>query len=462
MTEALRLFKAFFLRIESQRGSNMNLRNVSVIFLLTGFVTIPAALWSQPESLTLEQAIEIGLRNNYSILISKNNVDIADNNASLGNAGFLPSLDATGSTSKSILDTRQEFANGSVSDRDGAETTSLNGQVALNWTIFDGFNMFTSMKQLNTLKDIGEINAQAEVENSVADIIAAYHFILQQQQLLRALGETITISKERADIAEGKYNIGSASRLEWNRARVDLIADSSAYLRQQTDWENSKTELNRLLARDSDHAFTIADSIDIRTDLGYDDLLASAQSNSKDLQIAEKNMRLANLRLQAARSERFPVVTANVGYGISKTESDAGFFLFGRNRTFSYGISARLNLFNGFNTTRREQNAKIDIRTSELEYDETQDLIEAELAKVHKRYQNSLQIVKLEAENVLLARQNVDIALEQFRLGAITSVDLREVQNNFVDSETRFLVAQLEAKLAETELLRLSGQLIRN
>lgn len=440
----------------------MNLQNTTVVFLLTGFLAIPGALRSQTENLTLEQAIEIGLRNNYLILISKNAADIADNNASLGNAGFLPSLDATGNARKSILDTRQEFANGTTSDRDGAKTTSLSAQVALNWTIFDGFGMFTSMKQLNTLKDIGEINAQSEVENSVSDMITAYHFILQQQQLLRALGETIDISKERADIAEGKYNIGSASRLEWNRARVDLIADSSAYLRQETAWENSKTELNRLLARDSDHQFTITDSINIRTDLRLDDLVASAQSNSKGLQIAEKNKRLAKLRLQQARSERFPVVTANVGYGISKTESDAGFFLFGRDRTFSYGISARLNLFNGFNTTRREQNAKIDIRTSELEYDEIRNLIEAQLAKVHKRYQVSLQIVKLEAENLLLARQNVDIALEQYRLGAITSVDLREVQNNFVDSETRFLVAQLEAKLAETELQRLSGQLIRN
>lgn len=440
----------------------MNLQNISVVFLLTGFLVIPAALLSQPENLTLEKAIEIGLRNNYSILISKNEADIADNNASLGNAGFLPSLDATGRTSKSILDTRQEFANGSVSDRDGAETTSLSGEVALNWTIFDGLKMFTSMKQLNTLKDIGEITARSEVENSVADIIAAYNFILQQKQLLRALDETITISKERADIAEGKYNIGSASRLEWNRARVDLIADSSAYLRQQTEWENSKTELNRLLARDSNQPFTIADSIDIRTDLAYGDLLASAQSNSKNLQIAEKNIRLARLGLQEARSERFPVISANVGYGISKTESDAGFFLFGRDRSFSYGISASWNLFNGFNTTRREQNARIEIRTSELEYDEIQTLLEAELAKAYKRYQVSLEIVNLEAENVQLARQNVDIALEQFRLGAITSVDLREVQNNFIDSETRFLVAQLEAKLAETELLRLSGQLIQN
>jgi outer membrane protein TolC len=321
--------------------------------------------------------------------------------------------------------------------------------------------MFTSLKQFNALKDIGIINAQAQIENTMADIIAVYNNILQQQQLLLALVDAINISSERENIAAGKYRIGSASRLDWNRALVDLIADSSAFLRQETLLANAKVELNRLLARDSDIPFTITDSININIDLRYDDLLAAAVAGNKQVQIASKNIRLARLGLREARSERFPVIAVNLGYDITRTESNAGFFLFGRNRRFNYGIGLSLNLFDGFNTSRKEQNAKIDIRSSELEYQEVQNLIETELAKIYSRYVASLKIVRLETENIQLARQNVDIALEQFRLGAITSLDLREVQNNFVDSETRFLIAQLEAKLAETELLRLSGQLVK-
>ncbi|HEX9653305.1 MAG TPA: TolC family protein [bacterium] len=413
------------------------------------------------EPLTLQQAIEIGLRNNYSIIVAENEAMISENNASLGNAGFLPTIDATAGSNKSIFDTRQEFANGTSSERDGAETTSQNAAVNLNWTVFDGFNMFTSLKQFNTLRDIDDINAKIAVENTVADIIAVYSNIIQQQQLLTAFGEAIKISQERSSIAEGKYNIGSGSRLEWNRAKVDLIADSSAYLRQEVILADARTDLNRLLALNISTRFTITDTIGIDANFAFDNVRQTTLQQNNLLQLAQKNIRLAQLSLNGVRSEWLPEVRLNVGYDYSRSESDAGFFLFNRNRRFNYGATLSWNLFDGFNTRRESQNTRLDIENRELEYQDIQTLVDADLAKTFKRYEVSLTVVKLEDENVQLARQNVEIALQQFRLGAITSVDLREVQNNFVDSETRFIAAQLTAKLAETELLRLSGQLVQ-
>jgi outer membrane protein TolC len=430
-------------------------------FFLTLVAVNVVGVSAQTEDMTLERAIELGLQNNYDIRISKNDAAVARNNASLGNAGFLPAIDATASVSKSAFDTKQEFASGGTSERDGAETTAKQAAVALTWTLFDGFNMFTAKKQLNVLRDVGELNMQSQIENTVADIISAYNNILQQRQLLRALQDAINISRQRSDIAEGKFRIGSGSGLEWNRARVDLIADSSAYLRQDAINTNSKYDFNRLLARDGQTPFDIADSIQIRSDLLLEGLRSEMRGQNKDLQMAGKNLRLAKLRLNSVRSEFLPTVDFTTGYDISRTESNAGFFLFNRNDRFNYGLSARWNLFNGFNSRREAQNAKIDIRSSEIELQDIENLLDTELSKIYKRYEVSLQVVTLEEENEQLARQNVEIALEQFRLGAITSVDLREVQNTFLDSETRFLIAQLEAKLAETELLRLSGQLIR-
>jgi outer membrane protein TolC len=423
------------------------------------FCLIELTFAQQP--LTLHQAIEIGLRNNYQIEIARNEAAISENNASLGNAGFLPTIDATGGANKSTVDIRQELANGTVTERDGAETTAKNAAINLDWTIFDGFNMFTSLKQFNTLRDIGDVSAKIAVEGTVADIISAYTNIIQQQQLLTAFGEAITISQERTSIAEGKYNIGAGSRLEWNRAKVDLIADSSAYLRQEVILSDAKIDLNRLLARHANETFAATDTIAIDTNLAFDNLQQMTAAENNLLQLAQQNIRFARLSLNAVRSEWLPEVRVNVGYDYALSESDAGFFLYNRNRRFNYGATLSWNLFNGFNTRRRAQNAKLDIENRELEYHDFQNLVEADLAKTFKRYEVSLTVVKLEEENVQLARQNVDIALQQFRLGAITSVDLREVQNNFVDSETRFIAAQLEAKFAETELLRLSGQLVR-
>ncbi|NIR50347.1 TolC family protein [candidate division KSB1 bacterium] len=446
----------------SKPGFSLVNFGIQIWFGLLLFMRPVSLLAQNHENLSLEQAIEIGLRNNYSIIISRNEADIAENNNSLGNAGFLPTLDATASTNRTkFIQTRQEFANGQTNENDGATANSRAAGVALNWTIFDGLKMFTSRSQFETLSDIGELNSRIAVETNVARITNAYHNIVQQQELLKALQDAILISEERTRIAEAQYQIGSGSRLEWNRAKVDLIADSSAYLRQETEWSNAKKELNRLLARDVNTEFVIADTILINPNLIYEELRGMTLEQNHTLGVARKNTRLARLNLKEVRSEWYPTISFNAGTDFSRRESDAGFFILGRDLTYDVNLSFSFNLFDGFNTRRKSQNAQLDIRNSELRYEDIESQVEAELAKTYKRYQTSLQVVKLEEENVQLARQNVDIALQQFRLGTITSVDLREVQNNFVDSETRFTVAQLEAKLAETGLLRLSGQLVR-
>ena len=432
---------------------------IFAIYTLVSGLSISALTQDQP--LTLHDAIEIGLKNNYAIQISRNEAEIEANNYALGNAGFLPSIDVNASASKSIADANQEFITGNKIKRDGAETKSINGGVALSWTLFDGLRMFTTFGRLRDLKEMGEVQFKNELENTLAQIIIAYSDVVQQQLGIAALQDAVTISRERIRIARGKYNIGTESKLELNQATVAFNADSSALLRQEITLATAKVNLNELLNRDELLDFQTDDSLAIEKELAFENLYKMMMENNNLLALAKTDISLAQRNLRAYRAERLPELDLNASYNYSKSESDAGFLLTNETTSKNLALSLRMNLFNGFNTTRNIQNAKIEKRNSELNFESIKNQISAELATTFRRYQNSLQVVDLEQDNIKLARQNVDIALQQFRLGSITSVELRDVQNNFIESEARLIRAEFEAKVAETDLLRLSGQLIQ-
>ncbi|RJP71479.1 MAG: TolC family protein [Ignavibacteriales bacterium] len=432
----------------------MMIKKIS-LFLLTASV-----LFCQ-EKLTLDKAIELGLQNNYSIRIAKNEAAIESNNFTLGNAGFLPKLDVTATISKTKANTKQEYSDGRSVNRSNAETDSKNAGVALNWTLFDGFNMFVSYSKLKQFKETGEINAKIEIEDNVALIIQNYYNIVSLQEGIKAQKDAIEISEERVKIADDKLKLGSASRLELLQAKVDLNADSSNLLKQQINLSNAKVNLNELLGRNTNIDFIIQDSISNSSNFSYDELKERILAKNNELRIAEKNMEIARLNLSGIRSQIYPQLGAYINYNFSRLDYQAGLYKLNQNQGFSYGLSLSLNLFNGLNTDRQIENAHIDIMNSELEFNSTKNAVEADFEHEYLNYKNGLTLVKLEEENLEVAKQNAEIAMERFRNGSYSPLELREAQKALLDSKTRLVSAQYSAKFAEIELLRLSGQIIR-
>ncbi len=424
------------------------------------FLLAASVLFCQ-EKLTLDKAIELGLQNNYSIRIAKNQAAVESNNFTLGNAGFLPKLDVTATISKTKANTKQEFKDSSSINSSNAETDSKNAGIALNWTLFDGFNMFVSYSKLKQFKEAGEINAKREIEDNVSLIIQNYYNIVSLQEGIKAQKDAIEISEERVKIADDKLKLGSASRLELLQAKVDLNADSSNLLKQQINLSNAKVNLNELLGRNTNIDFIIRDSISNSSNFSYDELKEQILAKNNELRIAEKNMEIARLNLSGIRSQIYPQLGAYINYNFSRLDYQAGLYKLNQNKGFSYGLSLSLNLFNGLNTDRQIENAHIDIMNSELEFNSTKNAVEADFEHEYLNYKNGLTLVKLEEENLEVAKQNAEIAMERFRNGSYSPLELREAQKALLDSKTRLVSAQYSAKFAEIELLRLSGQIIR-
>ncbi|MGD9898986.1 MAG: TolC family protein [Calditrichaceae bacterium] len=435
------------------------LKNFTPVFGFIFFFSMLSSGITQ-ELLTLDEALQISLENNYSIQISKNTALIAAKNYSAGNAGMLPELDIDAGYNKSKTNSKQNYASGTSIDRTGAESENKTASLELNWTIFDGFKMFHSYSRLGILNNIGQQEFKQQVENSVADVTEAYYDIIRQKLNHDVLQEAVDISKERLHIAEQNFTLGASSKLDLLQARVDLNADRSALLEQSADLSAAMITLNYLLARAVDIEFQVSDSINLLQKLDRRELEESALMNNRAFVIKKKEYEISGEEIGEIKSEKYPEIDLIARYNYAKSESDAGFFISSETDGLFYGVSLTMNLYDGFNTKRRQQTARLIQRNIAIELDEVKNSIIAGIRTGYIIYDNSLTRMQLEEENISAAKENVDIALENFRLGLLTPLELREVQKNYIQAKSRYINAAFEAKQNEINLLKLSGRLI--
>lgn len=430
-----------------------------IIFLsLLAFLLGISKTYAQ-QILTLEEAVSIALQNNYDIKIAKNNLQINQTNADIGNAGMLPKVTANIVDNNGIQYASQTRTDGTVNSVENAKNNSINYGVGLDWTIFDGFKMFAKYDQLKILQKSGENQLKLTIITKISTVNQTYFDLVQQQQQLEALDTTIAISKQRLTMAQNRFSIGKASKLEVLNAQVDLNTDTTLLLRQQELYAHTKIALNQILARDSTINFTVIASIVVDTTLLLPELLALAAKQNPELQAQIINNRVTELQLKQLKGNRYPTVKVGGGYNFADTQSSIGFTTQASSRGFNYGFSASLNLFDGFSQNRNEKIAKIDIENSKLLIEQQISVLNAQLATAYQTYQTNIQLLKLEIKNESIAKQNLDITMDKFRIGTITTFEFRTAQLNYINAKVRNSNAQFQAKLSEIALKELAGNL---
>lgn len=439
-----------------KKACNALILSSFLIFIAFGLTS--SNLFAQ-EVLSLQDAISIALKNNYDIKLVKNDIDIAKNNASLANAGILPIVAGNFSTGGSRQNTVQTQASGTERITNGARSTNLAYGVGLDWTIFDGFKMFANYETLKQLEKQGQIVAKVQILSTVTAVINSYYNLAKQQQLVIAADSTLDISNMRLRIANNKLELGRGSKLDVLAAKVDYNTDTSAYLQQKNLLAVYSISLNQLLARNIDIMFKVDNSMILDENLKYGELLNKTEQLNPDLQNALINKKIAELNLKQIQAARYPRVSVNSGYEFNRSATPTGFNTQFRANGLTYGLTASINIFNGFLQRQNERNAKIAINSSILNADKTKQNINAQLATAYQNYNTYLELVKLEKGNIDIAKQNLDITLEKYRLGSIAPLALREAQRNSIEANNRYLEIEYQAKLAEITLKQISGTL---
>ncbi|MBP6182568.1 TolC family protein [Flavobacterium sp.] len=411
------------------------------------------------EVLTIEDAVKIALENNYEIKIATNDLLIDKTNVASGNAGMLPKATATITDNNGIQNLSQTRLDGTVNKLDNAKNNSLTYGVGLDWTVFDGFKMFAKMDQLKELQKLGEAQLKLTIITKISDVNATYFDLVQQQQQLSALDSTIVISNQRLTLAQNRFTIGKASKLEVLNAQVDINTDKVALLRQKELFINTKILLNQILGRDAKIDFKVVDRIVVDNKLLLTELSALAEKQNPQLETQIINKRVSELQLKQIKAARYPTVKVNTGYNFSESQSSLGFTTQSSARGLNYGFNASLNLFDGLAQNRNEKISQIQIDNSKIAIDQQNQALNSQLAISYQTYLTNLELIALEEKNEAIAKQNLNITLDKFRIGTITTLEFRTAQLNYVNAKVRYSNAQFQAKLSEITLKELAGNL---
>lgn len=425
---------------------------------------IPALYCPAQPMLSVEEAIATALKNNYDIQLAKNDSIIAALDYSYKNAAFFPRLNANTGIVFNNNDQYQKFNDGTIRERKGVRSDNLTASLGLNWTLFDGLRMFATRDKLAEFVKLGELSIKNQVINTVATVINTYYSIVRQKQQLRAIEEQISISQERVKLAQYKLDIGVGAKPDVLQSKVDLNAQKAAQLEQQTLISQLKDQLNQLM-NSNGAEYDVDESIPINKNLSLTELQHNIETTNPALLIAQKNIDIAGLTLKERKADRFPVVSFNSNYNFNKLDNRAVVNpfqpLFSRNNGLNYGLTATIPIFNNYNVKRLIQQAERDIVFRRLSYDNQKSVLSLAVLNAWKNYEWQKKALSLEEESITLAKENVDIVLEVYRLNSTTLIQLKEAQKSLQDARTRLINARYNTKLAETELLRLKGELVK-
>ncbi len=442
------------------------MKNIKKCFLLFLLLVSVGALKAQQQVLTLEQAIDVALKNNFDIRLARNTAELAANDYAYANFAFVPRLNATAGTTWNNTATKQEFVNGTKRDTSGIKSNNLSGNVTLSWTLFDGLKMFATRNKIASIRDLGELAIKDQVQNSISTIIGGYYNIVQQKQQLKALAEQMSISEERVKLSDAKFSTGLAPKTDLLQSKVDLNAQKALYIRQQTLIEQSKALLNQLMAVPAGATgYDVVDSIPLNTGLSFSVLQQNIANNNTAIKVQQQNVNISALTIKESKADYFPVISFNSGYNYNRNTSNAATNAFSprfsRNGVLSYGFTAAIPIFNGFNVKRQVQNARIDFDFQNITLDNVKSQVDLSLNNAFRDYEYYKKQVSLEEETNDLARENAMVALERFKQGVSTILEVKIAQQSLEDSYYRLIQARYNTKLAETELGRLNGALLQ-
>lgn len=413
------------------------------------------------QTLSLDEAIKIALENNYDIVTASQSKEVARLQNHIGNAGMLPKITLNGTASYGLNALRQEFSSGLSVNNNNVNNRAYSAGAALDWVVFDGLRMFAVKKRLRTQYDIAGLSEKDQMITTISQVIQTYTLYAAETQRLHALQTTAEYFDELAKLAENRLQIGTGNKQESLQAKTDWNAQRSAILKQRAYLEQLRIQLNILLNRESATMFQPDTVIGVNRGLVLDESLGNAASANPAILIAEKNAAVFRANLSEQISYQMPQIRVNVAYNYNYSGSSAGFALFNQTNGPSALAGVAFPIFDGWRVRRNIASARVQYENAKFATDYTKLRIAGEVRIAYETYRRQLEILALEEENIGLAEENMTIAAERYKTGVGTLIESRAAALSFADAQTRYTQAQSETKAAETNLLALSGQLVK-
>jgi outer membrane protein len=430
------------------------MRTIHIFLLLMLYTTIQAQ-----NVLTSEKAVNIALKNNFDILVARNDADIARINNTKGNAGMLPTVNVNGSGSYSYDNVNQKLSSGTINKYSAQSSTLVTTNAELSWTLFDGGKMFVTKNKLNEIQALGELQFQTKVLETMYNVIAAYYDIVRQKQQLKSMNEAISYNNERVTIAQTGFDAGSLLKNDLLQAKIDLNVVMENAINQQYAISEAQKTLNRMLGQDPNTIFEVSDSISLLYTPDRNELLQKLNSSNASILSFQKQIDIARLTLKENQKGYFPTLSFRGGYYLSQTVNSEGSTL--RNRSYGPQVGGTLSIpiYNGGETKRKISIARKELQSAEYDLENVKLQVNTELQNALTDFENQQHLLQIEKENNKLTKENIEISLQRLRLGQTTSLEVHLAQESYVQSCTRLTNFEYYLKIAETKLKQLISSL---
>ena len=433
------------------------------IFLICTFFIFNTARGQ--EEITLEKVVALALQKNYDVQLAQNTSEAATTDNQYAFGVFLPQIEGTASTAWNSNNQKLRFEDESRNNSGKAESNAITASAQLTWTLFDGTRMFATRQRVAAIAAQGELFVKDQMVNTIAAVASNYYNIVRQKQQLKAIEEQMSVSEERVKLAERRLQVGTGAKPELLQAKVDYNAQRTQVVQQEALILLLKDQLNGLVGLQLPTLYEVSDTIIMNLELNREELAANIENTNFGLQAARSEIRISGLSLRERRAELLPFLNFNAAYNYARTDNtrliNPFAALFNQSDGYNYGFSLNVPILTGFNQRRLIQQAKINVSRQSLLYDQQKTEVNVGLKNAYVNYENAKKILVIEEENIVFAKENVSIALETFKRGATTFVELRTAQQSLAEAYTRLINARYLAKVAEIELLRLNGGLLR-
>lgn len=441
----------------------MKMRSKLVILLVLLTACLTAQEVRKDTLLNKNQAIELVLSKNFDIEVSENNLEIADNNQGILNSGYLPTLSTSFGYDFSLQDRLAEVEGREPINQNDLETRSYRASLDLNYTVFDGLGRLYNYKSLKEQYDLSELEVRETIENTLIQMFTVYYEVARIYENVQILEQTMEISNERVKRSNYQFQFGQNSKLVVLNAEVDAANDSINLINARQNLENTRRDLMLILNTEFEKEFKVDTLVNFIPELLIAQYIEKAEENNVSVLKIERNLTISDYDIKISRSGYFPQIDLFGSYGWNRNISPESPFFPGSTQTLeglSAGVSLSWNLFDGGQTAVRVQNAKVGYKTQEVLKDQIKFQVKRDISNAFNNYKNRLYIFELQEQNVITNKNNFDRSKEQFSIGQITSIEFRQAQINLINAQTSRNLAKYDAKIAELQLLQLTGQLL--
>jgi outer membrane protein TolC len=425
------------------------MRQSTRIFFVFALLTLWASVGHSQEELTVSSALEKALENNYGIIISRSQEEIAALNNHWGNAGGYPTISFSAASSNSM-----ELTDPSSS------SNRLSAGVGMNWLLFDGYRVQVTKSRLARLENLASGRSAVVVENTIQDVILGYYNVLLQKEQLKVLERVMKLSRDRYNYELMRKELGSSLSYHVLQAKNVYLEDSASYLNQQVVVRNAMRNLNFVLGEEPSVRYTFAESFQpdtSRYQLGS--LLDKMLSSNQTLQNQYVNLMLSQDQVKLSRSELYPSLSLSAGLdnGWSRLKNEGMDPVTGETVGPYGNLALSYNIYSGGTRKRAIEVAKVHEQITHTETEEMKHSLINVLYNEYDLYNVRSTLLEVADENLEAAELNLKIAQDKFRTGAINSFNYRDIQLIYINAALQRLRSVFNLIDSRTNLTRLVG-----